>query len=93
MEPEVLPHIVQCGHWCSGKWQGSRWFAIPACCLCQTAQKGMLKTDWDYVTLMRLLVEECCDTCKGREPEHYAEAQEFIDEFDAGNYDARVGEE
>jgi hypothetical protein len=53
----------------------------------------MLKTDWDYVTLMRCLVRECCDTCKGREPEHYDEAKTFIEDFDAGNYDARVGEE
>ena len=92
MELDTLPHIVRCGHWCSGRW-GRITPRCTRCCLCMTARKGMLKTDWDYVTLMRTLVEECCDTCKGREPEHYAEAQEFINEYDAGNYDARVGEE
>ena len=90
---DILPHrIIRCGHWCSGRWGGIT-PRYTRCCLCMTSRKGMLKADWDYVTLMRTLVEECCDTCKDREPEHYAEAQEFINEYDAGNYDARVGEE
>jgi len=85
-----IPYIRECGHWCSGRWSPK---FTGRCCLCMTMRKGMLKTDWDYVTLMRCLVRECCDTCKGREPEHYAEAKTFIEDFDAGNYDARVGEE
>ena len=86
-EPWRIASIRKCGHWCAGRWAGM------TCCLCMTTRKGMLKTDWDYVTLMRTLVRECCDTCKGREPEHYAEAKTFIEDYDGGNYDARIGEE
>ena len=84
-----IPNRIQaCGHWCRGHWQRGR-----RCCACSTQRKGMLKTDWDYVTLMRFFIEECCDTCQQRSPDHYDEAKTFIDDYDAGNYDVRAGEE
>jgi hypothetical protein len=103
-----MPNIVECGHWCSSArysydggpvWRVSpppkgkhrKWATV--CCLCWTSRQGMLKTDSDYIDLMRLLVEDCCPTCKGREPEHYAEAKSFVENFEDGFYDARIGEE